>query len=233
MGPTERRQRERQEIRGKILDAARDLFVAEGYEAVTMRRIADKIEYSPTAIYFHFRDKEALLKELCEHDFLSLAQQFTPMEEIADPIEKLRATGKAYLQFGVDYPNHYRLMFMTPHPPIAEHELEKNNPEEDAYAFLKNIVAQGIAAKRFKPEYKDVDLVAQTVWSGVHGVVSLHIAKCNDDWVDWRSLEDRATTMLDVLVDGLSNQPSGPGPRASDRRPKLHPTEDRGPRTED
>ncbi len=233
MGPTERRQRERQEIRGKILDAARDLFVAEGYEAVTMRRIADKIEYSPTAIYFHFRDKEALLKELCEHDFLSLAQQFTPMEEIADPIEKLRATGKAYLQFGVDYPNHYRLMFMTPHPPIAEHELEKNNPEEDAYAFLKNIVAQGIAAKRFKPEYKDVDLVAQTVWSGVHGVVSLQIAKCNDDWVDWRSLEDRATTMLDVLVDGLSNQPSGPGPRASDRRPKLHPTEDRGPRTED
>jgi AcrR family transcriptional regulator len=204
LGPRERRVREREEIRGKILDAARDLFVAEGYEAVTMRRIADRIEYSPTAIYFHFRDKESLLKELCEHDFLSLAQQFIAMQEISDPIEKLKATGKAYLQFGIDYPNHYRLMFMTPHPPITEHELEKDNPEEDAYAFLKAIVAQAIAAKRFRPEYKDVDLVAQIVWSGVHGVISLQIAKQNDDWVDWRPLEDRARVMIDVLIDGLA-----------------------------
>ncbi|HEY3054952.1 MAG TPA: TetR/AcrR family transcriptional regulator [Thermoanaerobaculia bacterium] len=204
MGPRERRVREREEIRGKILDAARDLFVAEGYDAVTMRRIADKIEYSPTAIYFHFRDKDALLKELCEHDFLSLAQQFIAMRDISDPIEKLKATGKAYLQFGIDYPNHYRLMFMTPHPPITEHELEKDNPEEDAYAFLKAIVAQAIAARRFKPEYKDVDLVAQIVWSGVHGVISLQIAKQNDDWVDWRPLDDRAEVMIDVLVDGLA-----------------------------
>jgi AcrR family transcriptional regulator len=204
LGPRERRVREREEIRGKILDAARDLFVAEGYDAVTMRRIADKIEYSPTAIYFHFRDKDALLKELCEHDFLSLAQQFLAMRDISDPIEKLKATGKAYLQFGIDYPNHYRLMFMTPHPPITEHELEKDNPEEDAYAFLKAIVAQAIAARRFKPEYKDVDLVAQIVWSGVHGVISLQIAKQNDDWVDWRPLDDRAEVMIDVLVDGLA-----------------------------
>jgi AcrR family transcriptional regulator len=204
LGPRERRVREREEIRGKILDAARDLFAAEGYEAVTMRRIADKIEYSPTAIYFHFRDKDALLKELCEHDFLSLAQQFIAMRDISDPIEKLKATGKAYLQFGIDYPNHYRLMFMTPHPPITEHELEKDNPEEDAYAFLKAIVAQAIAARRFKPEYKDVDLVAQIVWSGVHGVISLQIAKQNDDWVDWRPLDDRAEVMIDVLVDGLA-----------------------------
>ncbi|HEV8657131.1 MAG TPA: TetR/AcrR family transcriptional regulator, partial [Thermoanaerobaculia bacterium] len=204
MGPRERRVRERDEIREKILDAARDLLVGEGYDAVTMRRIAEKIEYSPTAIYFHFRDKEALLKRLCEHDFLSLPRQFLAIQEIADPIEKLKATGKAYLQFGIDCPHHYRLMFMTPHPPITEHELEKNNPEEDAYAFLKAIVAQAIAAKRFKPEYKDVDLVAQTVWAGVHGAVSLHIAKCNDDWVDWRPLKNRAEVMIDVLVNGLA-----------------------------
>jgi AcrR family transcriptional regulator len=204
LGPRERRVREREEIRGKILDAARDLFVAEGYDAVTMRRIADKIEYSPTAIYFHFRDKEALLKELCEHDFLSLAQQFVAMDEIADPLEKLKATGHAYLQFGLDYPNHYRLMFMTPHPPVQPDECEKGNPQEDAYAFLKAIVIQALSEKRFRPEYKDADLIAQTVWSGVHGVVSLHIAKCNDDWVEWRAIEARAKQMIDVLVDGLA-----------------------------
>ncbi|HSP16961.1 MAG TPA: TetR/AcrR family transcriptional regulator [Thermoanaerobaculia bacterium] len=204
MGPRERREREREEIRTKILDAARDLFAAEGYEAVTMRRIAENIEYSPTAIYFHFRDKETLLKELCEHDFLTLAGQFASMEKISDPIEKLRATGRAYLQFGVTHPNHYRLMFMTPHPRIEPDPLKRGNPEEDAYAFLKTIVTQAIAQKRFKPEYKDVELVAQTIWAGVHGVISLHIAKKNDDWVEWRSLEKRTTAMIDVLVEGLS-----------------------------
>lgn len=204
MGSRERREREREEVRSKILDAARDLFVAEGYEAVTMRRIADKIEYSPTAIYFHFRDKDALLKELCQSDFLTLAHQFMPIGTVADPIEKLKATGKAYLQFGLDYPNHYRLMFMTPHPPIDPDEVEKGNPEEDSYAFLKAIVAQALAEKRFRPEYENVDLVAQTVWAGVHGVVSLQIAKCNDEWIEWRSIEERATVMIDVLVDGLA-----------------------------
>ena len=202
MGPKERRVREREEIRGKILDAARDLFVTEGFEAVSMRKIADRIEYSPTAIYFHFRDKESLLKELCQSDFLSLAQQFVKAKTIADPIERLKATGMAYLHFGLEHPNHYRLMFMTPHPPV-EPDNEKGNPEEDAYAFLKSIITEAIAKKRFRTEYKDAELVSQIVWSGVHGVISLHIAKCNDSWVEWRPLETRAKVMIDVLVDGL------------------------------
>ena len=66
------------------------------------------------------------------------------------------------------------------------------------------IVAQALAEKRFKPEYDNADLIAQTVWAGVHGVVSLQIAKCNDDWVDWRSIAERTTVMIDVLVDGLA-----------------------------
>ncbi|HEX9985629.1 MAG TPA: TetR/AcrR family transcriptional regulator [Thermoanaerobaculia bacterium] len=203
MGPKERREREREEIRGKILDAARELFASEGYEAVTMRRIADRIEYSATAIYFHFKDKEALLKELCEHDFAQLAHQFTAMDALPDPLEKLRVTGLAYVQFGLQSPNHYRLMFMTPHPPIADTELRKGNPEEDAYAFLKEIVTQCIAQGKLRPELTDVDLVAQTMWAGVHGVISLDIAKCNDDWVDWRPLMERAEFMTATLIEGI------------------------------
>lgn len=207
MGPKERREREREEIRTRILDAARELFVAEGYEAVTMRRIADRIEYSPTAIYFHFRDKETLLREICDADFLTLAQQIASAAQIADPIERLRATGLAYFRFGIDYPNHYRLMFMTPHPAMGdEHELQRGNPEEDAYAFLKAIMAQAIAEGRFREELTDVELVSQTVWAGMHGVVSLHIAKCNDTWVDWRPLEARALAMIDTLVEGLTRK---------------------------
>jgi AcrR family transcriptional regulator len=206
LGPRERREREREEIRTKILDAARDLFVREGYEAVTMRRVADKIEYSPTAIYFHFRDKETLLREICDTDFLTLAHAIAAAARIPDTIERLKATGLAYFRFGVEFPNHYRLMFMTPHPPLGdEHEIERGNPEQDAYAFLKQIVVQAIAEQRLRPELTDADLVAQTMWAGVHGVISLNIAKSNDSWVEWRSLEERARLMVDALVLGLTD----------------------------
>ena len=206
MGPKERREREREETKTRILDAARDLFVAEGYDSVTMRRIADRIEYSPTAIYFHFRDKETLLNELCAADFLTLAHQFQKIARIADPMERLRRAGHAYVQFGIDNPNHYRLMFMTPKPPLESDQLEHGNPEEDAYAFLKMTVGEAIEQKLLRPELKDVDLVSQTVWAGVHGVISLHIAKCNDSWVDWRSLKRRADAMVDMIVAGIERE---------------------------
>jgi AcrR family transcriptional regulator len=206
LGPRERREREREEVRTRILDAARELFVNEGFDAVTMRRIADRIEYSPTAIYFHFRDKEALLKELCDNDFAALAHQFTSIAQIPDTIERLRQTGYAYARFGIEYPNHYRLMFMTPRPPVdpAEHELERGNPEEDAYAFLRLIVVEALANGRFREGLGDADLLAQTIWGGMHGVISLHIAKCNDGWVDWRPLEDRTRAMIEMIIDGLT-----------------------------
>lgn len=204
MGVKERREREREEIRTLILDTAREMFAAEGYEAVTMRRIADRIEYSPTAIYFHFKDKEALIRELCEHDFLQLAQKFATIARIADPIERLRRAGQLYLQFGLDNPNHYRVMFMTPHPKIEEHTLEQGNPEQDAYAFLKSIVAEAIEQKLFRKDLTDAELVSQTIWAGVHGVIALHIAKCNDDWVQWRSIEKRAHSMIELLIEGLT-----------------------------
>ena len=207
MGPSERRQREREEIRTLILDAARALFVSEGYDAVTMRRIAERIEYSPTAIYFHFKDKDALMGELCAVDFYTLAMQLTKIARVEDPIERLRRIGQAYADFAAELPNHYRLMFMTPHPlgTIPDEAMQRQgNPEEDAYALLKATVAQAIAEKRLKPEHNDAELVSQTMWAGVHGVVSLSIAKECDPWVEWRPIKKRVTTMIDLLVDGLS-----------------------------
>lgn len=207
MGPSERRQREREEIRTRILDAARELFISEGYDAVTMRRIAERIEYSPTAIYFHFKDKEALMGELCAVDFYTLAMQFTKIAKVEDPVERLRRIGHAYAEFAAEYPNHYRLMFMTPHPPgdIPDEVMQRrDNPEEDAYAFLKSTVEQAIKEKRLRPEHSDVELVSQTMWAGVHGVVSLSIAKECDPWVQWRPIRKRVTTMIDILIEGLA-----------------------------
>jgi len=206
MGVKERREREKSETRDKILDAARELFVTEGYEGVSMRRVAEKIEYSPTAIYVHFADKNELFHELCQQDFGHLAEVFQSSAMSTDPVERLKQIGRTYIEFGVHYPNHYRFMFMTPHPLMEpnEEECEKmGNPEVDAYAFLKWAVQQAISAGRFREELTDAELVSQTLWAAVHGVISLNIAKCKDPWVDWRPVQDRAEAMLDVTMRGL------------------------------
>jgi AcrR family transcriptional regulator len=206
LGPRERREREREEIRTRILDAARELFVSEGVDAVTMRRIADRIEYSPTAIYFHFRDKDALLAELCDCDFRAFAHGFNVIAQIPDPLERLRAAGRAYVDFGLNHPSHYRLMFMTPKTTEPASTIAKGNPEEDAYAFLKGIVAELMAKGHFRDDLSDVDLAAQVIWSGVHGLVSLEIAKCKDEWVDWRPVEARAAIVIDMIIRGLMKE---------------------------
>ena len=206
MGVRERRERERLQTRERILDAARELFIAGGYDGVSMRDIADKVEYSATAIYGHFADKDELFREICHEDFRRLAHSLIGLAQVADPVERIRKIGLAYIDFGQKHPNHYRTMFMTPHPPIlsAEETLEgKGNPEEDAYEFLRATVKEAMATGAFRPELSDSDLVAQTLWAGAHGVISLHIAKCNDDWVTWRSLKKRTETMLDALLRGV------------------------------
>jgi AcrR family transcriptional regulator len=206
MGVKERREREKSETRDKILDAARELFISEGYEGVSMRQVAEKIEYSPTAIYVHFADKEQLFHELCHEDFARLATVFQSAAMPSNPVDRMREIGRTYVQFGTQYPNHYKLMFMTPHPATELDELDyevKDNPESDAYAFLKHSVQQAIDAGYFRDELRDADLISQTLWAAVHGVISLQIAKCNDGWVDWRPLEHRATLMLDTTLRGM------------------------------
>jgi len=206
MGVKERRARERSETRDKILDAARELFVTEGYEGVSMRRVAEKIEYSPTAIYVHFADKQELFHELCQKDYARLAEVFQSSAMSSDPIERLKQIGSTYTEFGVRYPNHYKFMFMTQHPPHEPDEVDRKimgNPEVDAYAFLKWAVQKAIDAGCLREELQDAELISQTLWAAIHGVISLDIAKCTDPWVDWRPLQQRAELMLDVTLRGL------------------------------
>jgi AcrR family transcriptional regulator len=210
MGVKERRAREKSGTRDKILDAARELFVTEGYDGVSMRRVAERIEYSPTAIYIHFADKQELFHELCQQDYARLAEVFQSSAMSSDPIERLKQIGSTYTEFGMRYPNHYRFMFMTPHPthePDEEDRERMGNPEVDAYAFLKWAVQQAIDAGRLREELHDAELISQTLWASVHGVISLNIAKCSDPWVDWRPLQQRTQLMLDATLRGLVRDP--------------------------
>ena len=171
-----------------------------------MRKVAEKIEYSPTAIYVHFADKEELFRELCHQDYARLAQVFQSSVMPKDPIERLKQIGAIYIDFGTRYPHHYKFMFMTPfpmHEPDEEDREMMGNPEMDAYAFLKWAVQQALDAGCFREELNDTALISQTLWASVHGVISLHIAKGGDCWVDWRPIQARAEMMLDITLRGL------------------------------
>ncbi|MGA2276536.1 MAG: TetR/AcrR family transcriptional regulator [Terracidiphilus sp.] len=202
MGLKERRERERDAVQAKILDAARELFARHGYEGVSVRGIAEKIEYSPTVIYQHFKDKETLIKELCYEDFGQLADALQATLKIADPVEGVRKCGEEYLRFAISHPNHYRLMFMTPAPAHideAERLERQGKPESDAYTLLRLLVQMAAAEGRLRDANANIDLVAQTLWAGVHGVIALHIILGCGDWTPWRPLEERAAAMLDTL----------------------------------
>jgi len=207
MGSKERQQRERDEVRAKILDAARELFAAEGIEAVSMRKIADAVEYSPTIIYQYFADKDALLRELCAEDFGALAQTFGEIAGVADPIQRIEQIALAYVRFGIEHPNHYRLMFMTPFHGKeldAEEMSKQGNPDEDGYAFLKRAVAEAIAAGRYQRGLTSADLISQVLWAALHGLVALEITKCNDPWLEWRPFEERIKLMIETLQRGMA-----------------------------
>jgi AcrR family transcriptional regulator len=212
MGTKERRERERDHVRTKIMDAARELFVRDGYESVSMRKIAEAIEYSPTEIYIHFADKAELMQQLCEHDFQSLAHVSAELAAIADPVERIRKLGHAYIRFAAKHPNHYRFMFMTPHAEVRgpdvlreayEKDCRKDNPNENSYLLLQMACAEAIAQRRLRAELTDAHLVAQTFWAAVHGVSSIEITFQNDPWLPLADLDARAATMVDGILRGL------------------------------
>ena len=211
MGPRERRTREREQTKSRILDAAREMFVQDGVEAVTMREIAKRIEYTPTAIYHHFRDKQALIEELCLIDFRGLAQAFGKIGRIEDPIERVRRLGAAYIDYGLEHPSHYRFMFMTPKPmlPASSLGISDDDPDSHAYGVLRATVAAGIAQGRYRPEFADPDELAQVLWAGVHGIVSLQIVKGGKgEHIAWCDQRETGRAMLDVLMRGTLRTPS-------------------------
>ena len=205
MGIKERKQRERSEVREKILDAALDFFATEGVEGVTMRALADAIEYTPPVIYSHFRDKDAIIRELCNRQLRTLAKHFSAIAGVADPVERLRGIGRAYVDFALANPSHFRFMFLTAHPlPTEEDENpHRGDPQEDAYAFLKSTVEAAIAAGQLRPELTDAEELTQMCWAAAHGVVALQNTKGSEPWIDWRDARTTAYKLLDAMLRGL------------------------------
>ncbi len=200
---------DREKLRTSILDAARTLFVARGIEAVSMREIAKKINYSATTLYHHFADKDALLQAVCDEDFLALASGIREIMQIPDLIMRIQALSKGYAMFALQHPNHYRLMFMTPRAPcnLDITKIQQGNTEQDAYAQLKLVVQEAFDADLFKPELTDYELIAQTLWASTHGVCSLEIALGHETWIHWADVEARLNLMQSAILRGLLRHP--------------------------
>ena len=210
MPPKLKTEFEREQLRTLIIDAARELFVARGVEAVTMREIAKRIGYSATSIYLHFADKESLIRAICDTDFLALASSLKAILQVPHPVERMHALGSGYAAFALSHPNHYRLMFMSEHAPIdpAHLSLKQNNAEQDAYFQLKTVVKDVHDAGFFRPDLHNVDLIAQTVWAGIHGVCSLQITMSQDTWVNWVDIAVRLDLMQQMITHGLLRETS-------------------------
>lgn len=196
-----RKEREKENLRHEILDAARELFVAEGYENVSMRKIAEKIDYSPTTIYLYFKDKTELLREICEASFAKLGDELIrSRNEGGSPLEVLRRGLLVYVDFGLSNPHHYDVVFISPkekyiHADVYTYE---GSMGQRAFETLATEVAECMEADVIRKA--DVATVAQTLWSGIHGVTSLLITHDGFPFVDRHILTE---SVVDTMIGGL------------------------------
>ena len=203
MGTADRQERDRLAKRTRILDAARELFVERGVEAVTLREIAQRIEYSTTAIYVQFKDKQDLVTQMVQEDFAAFATALTKVAAVADPVDRLSSLGDAYVEFALTMPRHYQLLFMT--PAKHEHPAETGGgvPGIDGYNLLLRTVIECIETKRFRAELTDPSGCAQAIWATVHGLVSLLIIMGEAPEFAWRSADELVEIGLGSLMRGM------------------------------
>lgn len=205
MKSKDRKDQHRQELADKILAAAREILLSQGVAGLSMRNLAARIGYSATAIYSYFADKQAVLRAVLDAECEALHRAMSDAAAEADVVERLRRMSRAYVAFGLRSPNQYRVLLMTEaEPGVMDDNPRRGDPARDAYALLRAAAADGIRAGRFRPEFTDPDQAAQLIWSGVHGIVSLHLNLGREAWFNWRPVEETAHRLIDVTLRGLT-----------------------------
>jgi AcrR family transcriptional regulator len=197
-----RRERQKGLLRQEILDAARDILVREGYQGLSMRKVAERIDYSPTAIYLHFKDRDDLVSCVCEQLMAGLVRE---LQEVADkhgdPLVALRKGLRRYIDFGLRHPQHYQATFGIPHGHNAEKDARDQEPgtmSMQAFGFLPRLVAECVKQRKLKK--LDVHRASCALWAGIHGITSLLIVMPNFQWNDPGRVADQ---LIDMMVDGL------------------------------
>ena len=184
--------------RAEILAAAERIFVDHGYEGATIRKIADEVGLSSTALYMHFSDKSEILHEICERAFEQLlVMNRAVLDEPGTPEQRMRRLMQSYVRFGFENPNAYRLVYMTRPLEAQQAQSVAQSLGHELFGAFVRVVEEAAAEGRLRGDPRPT---AQALWAGAHGVVSLMITKPYFDWVDRDRLVD---TLLDALFIGL------------------------------
>ncbi|RYZ47439.1 MAG: TetR/AcrR family transcriptional regulator [Chitinophagaceae bacterium] len=177
MGITERRIRQKEEVRTAILETAWNMVEAEGWQSLSIRKIADAIEYSVPVIYDHFKNKEAILYEFVKEGFRLLAAKLlAAKEKQTTEEEQIRAMADAYWNFAFQNQEHYQLMFSLG---MAGCEMGQSMPEKAAF---RNVLVEPIDLLLKKHNKTNVNpcLKYHTIWSVMHGLISIKMMNKSD-----------------------------------------------------
>lgn len=172
MGITERRQRQKEEVRTAILDTAWNIVDREGWQALSIRKIAEAIEYSVPVVYDHFENKEAILHEFTVRGFRKLNEQLRKAKaQFSDPARQLEAMAYAYWRFAFENKEYYQLMYGLGLPTC---ETAARIPEIGAIGELIIPSVKALIELNSNKE-ADAHLKFQTFWSLLHGLVSINM----------------------------------------------------------
>ncbi len=168
MGIGGRRDREKQELKQAILAAAQMLAAKTGWAKVTMRKVAEQIEYSPPTIYEHFQNKEAIITELARRGFRQLLMALQTVDELTiSPEEKFLRMSKAYWDFAWQSPELYQIMYGL----TNTHPSDNSWPEAKETFRVLHLTVQAVMRVEYDaPELHDALLIT---WSLTHGMLSL------------------------------------------------------------
>lgn len=201
MGSAERKERQKESLRQAILDTAREILLTEGYNSLSMRSIAKRIEYSPTTIYLYFKNKGEIIYHLSEE---ALAHQFEAIKAAGSPEQspmmRLRAVLEAYIRFGLSEPDRYKIIYMAD---ISRHInvnrlLEQGRSADRLRKMVYMSVKDVLTASGYPA---DPECVFQAIWANCHGIVSLLIGRPDFPWAEREKLIE---TSLDITLKGFA-----------------------------
>jgi len=170
------REHYRESLRQDILDAARELFVREGYEATSVRRIAEKVGCSPGILYHYFEDKPSIMAQLVLEAFAQLTKRLLAIcDDNAPPLDRLRRALMTYVQFGLDHPHHYNVLFNPVNASLQKPEVITLAFMEDGmkcFDCLRRLVRESLEAGALRADLTDPEEIAQVLWTSIHGLTS-------------------------------------------------------------
>lgn len=199
MGIEERRDRERQAVTDSILDAARELFLAEGYQSVSIRKIAERIEYSPAAIYSYYPSKDDIFLALAKEGFHRLDAKVQAAAGSGNPLEDVRACWWAFYEFSKEQPEYFLLMFV-------DRSVPRITEQWDGFEFLQQMLTKAVAGIQAAidagafPATLSANAAMHMLWAGLVGPAVVGIRHRLASGEDYDAL---ARDVLNATIAGL------------------------------